>query len=54
MPVVLSLEERMEIVLIVNKNYKTFREATEIFKNRTPEKNIHNSIISILEKFIAD
>lgn len=52
MPVIFSVEEKVEIVLIVGDNYKTYREAAEIFNNRHPGKNIHHtSVMRIMEKF---
>lgn len=52
MPATLSTEQKIEIVLIVGENYKTYREAAEIFNNRHPEKNLHYGTVSkILNKF---
>jgi len=41
MPIKLSKEHKIEIVLIVGENYKTFRESAEIFNIRHPDKIIH-------------
>ena len=52
MPATLSTEDKIEIVLIVGDNYKTYREAAAIFNNRHPEKNLHYGTVSkILKKF---
>lgn len=52
MPVKLSLEEKIEITLIVGENYKTYREAADIFNNRHPDKIIHfTTVRNILTKF---
>lgn len=52
MPLKLSLEEKIEIVLIVGDNYKTYREAAIIFNNRHPDKNVHFATVSkIIKKF---
>lgn len=54
MPPTLSLEEKIEIVLIVGDKYKTFREAADIFNFRHPDKNIHNETVrKIFNKFKA-
>lgn len=51
MPATLSLEEKIEIVLIVGDKYKTFREAADIF-NLRHHKNIHNETVRrIFNKF---
>lgn len=48
----LSLEENIEIVLIVGDNYKTYRKAAAIFNNRHPDKNEHFGTASkIMKKF---
>lgn len=55
MPLKLTLDEKIEIVLIVGDNYKTYREAAVIFNNRHPNKNVHFSTISkIMKKFRRD
>lgn len=41
MPVKLTMQDKIEIILIVGDNYKTFREAAIIFNERHPKKNIH-------------
>lgn len=52
MPVILSKEDKIEIVLIVGDNYKTFREAATIFNQRHPDKNIHHETVrQLLKKF---
>lgn len=52
MPLKLSKEDKIEIILIVGENYKTFREAAEIFNNRHPDKIIHFTTVgNILTKF---
>lgn len=50
--VLLSCEEKIEIVLIVGENYKTHREAASIFNDRHPNKNInHSTVTKIINKF---
>lgn len=52
MPATLSTEDKIEIVLIVGDNYKTYREAAEIFNNRHPEQNLHyGTVRKLLNKF---
>ena len=53
MPATLSTQDEIEIVLIVGDNYyKTYREASEIFNNRHPEKNLHYvTVRKLLNKF---
>lgn len=52
MPATLSTEDKIEIVLIVGENYKTYREAAQIFKNRHPQKNLHHDTVrKLLNKF---
>lgn len=52
MPVKLSIDDKIEIVLIVGENYKTCREAAEIFNNRHPDKAIHFTTVSdVINKF---
>ncbi|KAL1487750.1 hypothetical protein ABEB36_015585 [Hypothenemus hampei] len=52
MPAILTLEEKIEIVLIVGENYKTFREAADIFNYRHPDRNIsHVCVRKVLNKF---
>ena len=40
--VLLTCEEKIEIVLIVGENYKTHKVAAIIFNDRHPNKNINN------------
>ena len=52
MPLKLSKNDKIEIILIVGENYKTYREAAEIFNNRHPNKSIHfTTVRNILTKF---
>lgn len=52
MPALLSLEEKIEVVLIVGDKYKTFREAADIFNHRHPQRHIHQSVVrKIFNKF---
>lgn len=52
MPVKLTKEDKIEIVLIVGDHYKTFRESAEIFNARHPEKTIsHMTVSNIMSKF---
>ena len=54
MPATLSTQDKIEIVLIVGDNYyKTYyRDASEIFNNRHPEKNLHyGTVRKLLNKF---
>lgn len=52
MPVKLTTEEKIEIVLIVGDNYKTFREAANIFNERHPNKMIHFTTVgNVVTKF---
>src|SRR6185437_11608409 len=49
---VLTIEERIEIVLIVGDGYKTTREAVQIFSERHPERTIsQRSVVDIMKKF---
>lgn len=49
---VLTREEKIEIVLIVGENYKTHREAAIIFNGRHRNKNInHSTVTKIVNKF---
>lgn len=48
----LTREEKVEIVLIVGENYKTHREAANIFNNRHQHRNIgYSTVRKILNKF---
>lgn len=48
----LSLAEKAELVLICGENYKTVREAANIFNERHPEKRVHYSTVNrILNHF---
>lgn len=48
----LSLVEKAELVLICGDNYKTVREATDIFNERHPGNRVHYSTVSrILKHF---
>lgn len=52
MPPSLSLQEKIEIVLIYGENYKSCRETAEIFNGRHPDKNLnHSTVAKILKKF---
>ena len=44
----LSLQEKIELVLICGDNYQSSRRAAEIFNDRHPEKNIHHSTVARL------
>ena len=48
MPVKLSTEDKIEIVLIFGDNYKTCRETAEIFNNRHPDKIINFTTVRYL------
>src|SRR6185437_13072401 len=49
---VLTVEERIEIVLIVGDGYKTTREAAEIFSRRYPDNPVNQStVVRLLRKF---
>lgn len=51
-PVQLTLAEKAELVLICGENYKTVREAGDIFNERHPDKQVHYSTVSrILNNF---
>lgn len=41
MTVKLSIEGKIEFILIVGDNYRIYREAAEIFKNRHPDKPVY-------------
>jgi transposase len=52
MPPTLSIQDKIEIVLIFGENYKTLRETAEIFNQRHPDKIVHYSTVSrIIQKF---
>lgn len=48
----LSLAEKIELVLICGDNYKSTREAVDIFNQRHPEKNVHfTTVAKLVKKF---
>lgn len=50
----LSLQEKIELVLICGERFHSSREAADIFNARYPNKNIHGStVLRILNKFKA-
>lgn len=52
MPIKLSLQDKIEIVLIVGNNYKTYREAAFIFNQHHPDKIVsHTTVGRIFSKF---
>lgn len=52
MPPTLSLQEKIEIILISGDNYKSNRETAAIFNERHPNKTVHNSTVSrLVNKF---
>lgn len=52
MPPTLSLEEKIELILICGENYKCTREAANIFNQRHPGKNVHYTTVArLLKKF---
>lgn len=52
MPVKLTLQEKIELVLIVGENYKTYREAAVLFNERHPENHIsHVTVKNVFDKF---
>lgn len=52
MPATLTTENKIKIVLVVGENYKTYREAAEMFNNQHPEKNpYYGTVMTLLNKF---
>lgn len=52
MPIKLTLNEKVEIVLLFGDNYKSCREVANIFNERHPEKRIsHATVAKVLQKF---
>lgn len=52
MPVKLTLQEKIELVLIVGDNYKTYREAAVLFNESHPENHIsHMTVKNVVDKF---
>ena len=51
----LSLQEKIELVLICGDNYQSSRRAAEIFNDRHPGKNVHHSTVArLLNNFKED
>lgn len=47
-----TLHKNGEVVLIVGDNYKTYRDAAVMFKNRHPDEKLHHATIgSVMKKF---